>query len=488
MAGGIPLNLESAIAAMRSAMQGGDWQAAMTTAQLVLDQGGSDWRIRLNLGVCACRAHQGPGETWLEHVELALKQSNQHDVAKLGAAEVNLTLGNWERVLDLLSSVQRPQTWVAFQLSAAALGRLGRTSEGLALLAGWPENKRTWQWRMAVADLNVQAGDWTAAEQEYRAVLAERPQQAEAHINHALTLLSQRRCTEAWPHYEWRRTNPRLNDKGIPEPLPSLGSLKNKHVVLQGEQGIGDQIMASRYIQPLAGMCRSVSVEPAARLSKLLRRNLPEHIAVGPATDRPKDAVVIGTASLPLLFWKTHGVAIPKGGYTLRADPQSVATWRSRLNALPPGQKIGIAWLGGSTSAEHRERALKTVDLMRLRAWPGVQWVDLQFLPRDGRRLAEQSRQAGLHRMGDPGLDLDDTLALIECLDGVITTRQTVAHLTGALGKSGQVLVPARPEWRYWGEDNRWAWYPSMKLLHQQLRGDWGPALDEAARHWLDRP
>lgn len=468
-------------------MQRGNWEAALETAQLFLDQGGSDWRISLNLGVCASRARQGAEETWLEHVELALQQSNHHDVARLGAAEVHLALGNWERVLDLLSDMRQSQVWMAFQLRAEALGRLGRTSEGLALLARWPQETRTWQWRMAAADVNVQAGDWTAAEQEYRAVLAERPQQAEAHINYALTLLSQRRCSEAWPHYEWRRTNPRLNDKGIPTPLPGLESLKNQHVVLEGEQGIGDQIMACRYIRALADICRSVSVVPAPRLAKILKRSLPEEITIAPEGERPQDAVAIGTASLPLLFWQTLGVAMPEEGNYLKSDPQKLATWRSRLNGLPPGKKIGIAWLGGSTSAEHRERELKESDLMQLSSWPGVQWVDLQFLPIDFGGITGRSRQAGLHRMGDPGLDVDDTLALIECLDGVLTTRQTVAHLTGALGKSGHVLVPARPEWRYWGEDNRWAWYPSMELLHQQMRGDWGPALAEAAGYWLNQ-
>ena len=82
------------------------------------------------------------------------------------------------------------------------------------------------------------------------------------------------------------------------------------------------------------------------------------------------------------------------------------------------------------------------------------------------------------------GNSADDTLALMQCLDGVITTRQTVAHLAGAVGCRGQVLVPKRPEWRYWGDHNRWAWYPSLQLLQQHQRGDWQPALSELARRW----
>ena len=113
-----------------------------------------------------------------------------------------------------------------------------------------------------------------------------------------------------------------------------------------------------------------------------------------------------------------------------------------------------------------------------------MQWFDLQFLPPDSDDLAVLSTRAGFHRLGEPGADLDDTLALIQCLDGVVTTRQTVAHLAGAVGCRGHVLVPKRPEWRYCGDRNRWTWYPSLELLVQHQQGNWQPALSELARRW----
>lgn len=41
-----------------------------------------------------------------------------------------------------------------------------------------------------------------------------------------------------------------------------------------------------------------------------------------------------------------------------------------------------------------------------------------------------------------------------------------------------------RPEWRFWADDNHWAWSPSLQLIQQQHRGDWRRRLEQAAGLW----
>ena len=470
---------------MRAAMERGDWQAAITAGQAWRLQGGRDWRLTLNLALCGSRARQSPEQHWLALAEEALQISHHHPHARLGTAEIAAAMGQWEGALDLLTGLPPPLPWTAVQLRSELLARLDRGDDALALLLQAPPNRRDWRWCMALAAVHVQSSNWTAAEQLYRAVLQQRPQQREAHLNLALALLSQRRCAEAWPHYEWRPSNPRLQRDGSPRPLPSLEQLKQHDVIVQGEMGVGDQIMVSRYLRPLAGACRSLEVQPAPRLASLLRRVLPPFVGVTNQGEPHGDAVVIGSASLPLLLWPSLGMAAPGSQGYLQADPERVGRWRVTLAALPPGLHLGLGWLGGVSGAERRERSLSPQELKQLGAWPGVQWLDLQYLPDGDSHWSLLSRQAGLHRLGQPGHDLEETLALIAALDGVVTTRQTVAHLAGALGRPGQVLVPARPEWRYWGDDNRWAWYPSLELLLQRQRGSWQEALERVAQRWL---
>lgn len=485
--------------AMRQAMATANWGAAAELANRWLAQGERDWQIALNLAICLSHLNPNATAVWLDLASDALTESGGDPTARLGLADLAIEAGQWERGLALLEAGNgvfgAAQLWPRLQLQARALARLDRSAEACLALDRLAPAQRDWRWALALADVKVQACDWAAAETLLRQVLERHPRLAIAHQNLAIVLLSQRRCQEAWPHYEWRRSNPRLDPQGCPRPLPPLEQLQGRDLLLVGEQGIGDQIMVSRYLPALAELAGSLKIEPAERLVPLLRRLLPAGVVVNPPSGSPVavhqgNPVVIGMASLPLLFWGRWGVAATaaaNGGY-LQADAARMERWRRQLAALGPGWKLGLSWLGGTHGAEQRQRSLTPADRQRLLAQPGVHWIDLQYLGSSDDPAASQPQHPQLHRFGAVGHDLEDTLALIACLDGVVSTRQTAAHLAGSLGLTGEVLVPARPEWRYWGDQDRWAWYPSLQLLHQQQRGSWDSELDAVERRWAQPP
>lgn len=493
---------------MRQAMAQDDWAAAEALATPWLAAGGRDWQVRLNLAVCRSRLRQGQDGANLALGHEALAESQQHPTALLGLAELCIDAGQWEQGLELLDAlpaelVAQP-SWPAVQLQARALARLGRSGAARQALATIPPAARHWPWALSLADVWIQDCHWEPAERLLRQVLQRHPRLAPAHQNLALVLLSQRRCLEAWPHYEWRRSNPRLDPQGCPRPLPALEQLQGQRLLVLGEQGVGDQLMACRYLRPLAAVAGQLEVQPAPRLVPLLRRQLPPTIGVAPPQDAPEGSdelmLVLGMASLPLLFWSSLGPASDGEAGYLQADPQRLAAWRQRLQRLGPGRCLGLGWLGGLQGSDRRERSLTPADRQGLTQLPGIHWIDLQYLGPDPQPAASEGSprashnpapaaellapMAGIHRFGAVGHDLEDTLALMACLDGVVTTRQTVAHLAGALGLGGQVLVPARPEWRYLGDQGRWAWYPSLELLAQRQRGSWSAELETVRQRW----
>jgi ADP-heptose:LPS heptosyltransferase len=75
---------------------------------------------------------------------------------------------------------------------------------------------------------------------------------------------------------------------------------------------------------------------------------------------------------------------------------------------------------------------------------------------------------------------LDETAALIERLDVVVTVDTAVAHLAGALGKETILLLHEFPDCRWELEAPTSYWYPNMRLIRQHERGDWGPVVDAA--------
>ena len=472
---------------MRQWMAGGQWSSAEQLASTWLATGGSDWQIRLNLAVCRARLHLGTEQSRLALAEAAFEQSQAHPAAGLALAELSIDAGLWEQGTGLLEgmkpaslSPQQRGSWAV--LLARALARLGQNQEARQVLETIPVGERAWPWTLALADAWIQDCCWQEAEVLLQQVLQADPNLAPVQLNLALLLLSQQRCQEAWPHYEWRRSNPRLNPHGQPIPLPVLADLKDRTVLVLGEQGIGDQIMYSRYLASLAAVAKQVVVQPDARLLPLLRRQLPPSIQVleddlarqdNLASQSRPAFEVLGMASLPMLFWSTLGSHTRQAGGYFQADDAKLVIWRDKLSRLGPGRCIGLGWLGGTNGSDTRERSLKAADQQRLLQIPGVNWIDLQFLGSNHNILMSQFQNKQLHRFEDVGHDIEDSLALIACLDTVVSTRQTVAHLAGCLGKTGHVLVPNRPEWRYWGEDGHWDWYPSMRLMQQQKRGCW---------------
>ena len=472
---------------MRQWMAGGHWASAEQLASTWLGTGGSDWQIRLNLAVCRSRLHLGTDQSRLALAEAAWVESQAHPAAGLALAELSIDAGLWERGVSLLEGMKSPSLSPQHRgsravLLARALARLGQNQRARQLLETIPAGERSWPWSLALADAWIQDCCWQEAEVLLQHVLHADPNLAPVQLNLALLLLSQQRCKEAWPHYEWRRSNPRLNSQGQPVSLPVLADLKDRTVLVLGEQGIGDQIMYSRYLIPLAAVAKHVVVQPDVRLVPLLRRQLPPSIQVieddsarqenFPVQPSPS-LEVLGMASLPMLFWSSLGSHTRQAGGYFQADDAKLAIWHDKLSRLGPGHCIGLGWLGGTTGSDTRERSLKAADQQKLLQIPGVNWIDLQFLGSNHDPLKCQSQNKQLHRFEDVGHDIEDSLALIACLDAVVTTRQTVAHLAGCLGKTGHVLVPNRPEWRYWGEDAHWYWYPSMRLMQQQKRGCW---------------
>jgi ADP-heptose:LPS heptosyltransferase len=61
--------------------------------------------------------------------------------------------------------------------------------------------------------------------------------------------------------------------------------------------------------------------------------------------------------------------------------------------------------------------------------------------------------------------DYDDTAALVDELDLVISVQTAVVHLCAGLGKECWVLVPNKPHWRYATE--RYMWGDSISLYRQ---------------------
>ena len=86
----------------------------------------------------------------------------------------------------------------------------------------------------------------------------------------------------------------------------------------------------------------------------------------------------------------------------------------------------------------------------------------------------------------DPTNDIDGLVSQINMCDMVVTTSNVTAHLAGAVGKKGIILLPySRGKLWYWHDgQGQSLWYPSLNLISQNKIDDWSDSIDGATR-WV---
>lgn len=314
------------------------------------------------------------------------------------------------------------------------------------------------------------------------------PQMAEARLNRALALLMMGEFAAGWRDYEVRRElNARLRI-----PLPGAewdgAPLRGRRLLVQAEQGLGDEIMFASCLPDVMSRAESVTVECNRKLAKLYARSFPRATIIGEDQSSsdlswvrglppPDYRVPIG--SLPRYFRNSAADFPPHSGY-LQAEPKRVAYWRARLDALGAGLKVGLSWRGGSIKQLHR--SIDLTALLPLLTRTDIHYVSLQYTDcTEELRALHRHYGIKVHHWQEAIDDYDETAALVAALDQIVSVQTAVAHLAGALGRPIWVMVPAVPEWRYQRCGEHLPWYPSLRMFRQQTLGAWEPVIERIA-------
>jgi Tfp pilus assembly protein PilF len=340
--------------------------------------------------------------------------------------------------------------------------------------------------------LRQHLGEFDQALEDYEHALGLHPELHEARLNRGLIRLLSGDFARGWEDYEARKAGAgaRLAQR-YPFPQWDGSDLSGRTILIYGEQGLGDEIMFASCLPDIVARAGRVVLHCAPRLAPLMQRSFPEVCVHAGEQSNPDIAwldgvptphVVTGIGSLPR-YLRRHPWEFPRHAGYLRADPEGVARWRSRLAPLGGRVTIGVSWRGGTPSTRGPARSLALSALLPLLRSPGVRCVSLQY----GDVAADLAGLRSEHGIELPHFpeaieNYDETAALLCALDGVVSICTAAIHLGGALGRPVRVLVPSVPEWRYLRSGSNLPWYPSIELLRQPAPGDWGPVIAEAVR------
>ena len=425
---------------------------------------------------------RGQLEAALENYDRALAL-NPHLAACLCSRGV--VLQDLDRLEESLASFDQaiasdPAQSIFHFNRATSLDKLGRHSEAIAsydqAIAIQPDYHEAWLGRGNALEQLMRQPEALAC---FDRSLAIRPDYATGHWNKSLICLVMGRYAEGWPLYEWGWKNQARDiPRNFTEPL-WLGaeSLAGKTILLYQEQGLGDAIQFCRYARMVADQGAKVVLELTQPLMELLKGVDGVSAVTLQGQPLPPFDYQCPMLSLPLAF-NTELHSIPKRTSYLACNPGKRQTWSARLGSKTK-PRIGLAWSGYTRHKNDRKRSIPLADLY---PWlpPGYDYVSLQKELRDSDQAALQA--SGIRHFGELIQDFTDTAALVDLMDLVICVDTSVAHLSGALGKSTWVLLPYIPDWRWLLGREDSAWYASVRLFRQGADRQWAGVLQRVAQ------
>lgn len=313
--------------------------------------------------------------------------------------------------------------------------------------------------------------------------------------NLATLLLAMGKIEDGWRGYDIRldrmvsSTNPWVPEIPI---WDGETDISDKSILVCMEQGIGDESMFASILPDLVKVAGKVLSTTERRLFPVLSRSFPEIefvermlVPTREYVDELKEKVdcQVASGTLARLFRKTVNVFPRHDGY-LKADPNRVAQFKERYDALFPGKKrVGFSWFSGS------------MDFGKVRSVPLGQWegilshetcafINLQYGDA-AKEIQEFEKTFKAPVFTDTEVDsmkdMESFYAQVKSLDLVITIDNSTAHVAGALDVPVWTILPINHDWRWFGDVDWSPWYPSMRLYRQKEYKDWTNVLSRVS-------
>ncbi len=340
----------------------------------------------------------------------------------------------------------------------------------------WPECSRV---ACALGFLYHDRNEPVEAIRQFRAVIEREPYHVHAHAGLGMSLLSNGDWKEGWPEFRWRW---HLSDcAGIIGSVPKWDGQNalDKTLLLIGE-GFGDIIQSSRHLPQIKKSCKRVVIICKEEIKGLISRHF--DVSVVSSWRELPDVDVYST------FIDTIGILYPDkppwtastscfgsdtgSGPYIGSDKKLADTWRKCLLGRSKGYRVGLAWQGSPDHFNDFRRSIDFEFLVPLiKSTPSIGWLGIQ--------KEVGSRQLPIVNVGPELGSFEDTAAVIENMDLVISIDSSVAHLAGAMGKPVWTLLPYAAEWRWPRRGVDAYWYSSMRLFRQSRPGHWPNVIDQ---------
>lgn len=286
------------------------------------------------------------------------------------------------------------------------------------------------------------------------------------HIGLAHAFLRAGNYSEGLKELDWIWCSTFPNQFGM---FANNSSLSGLRILLSADAALGDTIQLCRFGKTMMARGAHITLEAQPELLKLLQNSEVAHEVVNSGN-------ASGNFHLRIPLHNLMG--------TLNCNSYTIPTYKSYLNQgetvieniceplFSQKNRVGVCWSGHPQRPYDTRRSVPYDAFKNIFSIPDTDFFSLQLdnIPDSfpGINLANEIK------------DCNDTAALIGKMDLVITIDSMVAHLSGALGVPVILLNRLGGCWRWIDKSEYSIWYPSMKIITQEIYDDWHFVIEKA--------
>ena len=324
-------------------------------------------------------------------------------------------------------------------------------------------------------------GNHEKAIEDFNAAIELDPENYRAHLNLAYLELASHNYRSGWQLHESRWKVQDLESPPLATKKPKLESfeVKNKKILIWGEQGIGDHLLYSTMLPEALKTDNEFIVMLDSRLLDLYKASFKDFknvVFLDSVGDEGLYDFHLPFASLGQFFRNLKQDFLNQKIPLLEADKEYSKTLRNRINSANK-HICGISWMSKNPKIGE-SKSMRLEDFKSIFSLPGIDFVDLQYgdTKKEKKDLKDNFGFELIEMTDiDNFNDLGRLAALINACDFVVTTSNVTAHIAGALNKKTYLIIPeTKVRVWYWGtNENSSLWYPSIKILRSDNLKDW---------------
>ena len=261
-------------------------------------------------------------------------------------------------------------------------------------------------------------------------------------------------------------------------------SLADKHLLILGEQAIGDTIMFMRLTSLLTSRYPSskISIAVQPRLLELYKRSFPDLSVLDttvPLLHNSDYDYQLPCGSLPAILLNDYQTPAYTNEYKLVSSQELSDSLSAKYQELAQGKVIvGISWRGGAVAKRIPLKSTSLEFLLPVLKDPRYFFVSLQY-GEVAKEISDFNHKYSANIYFDPDIDslkdIDSWFSQVESVDAVLTVANTTLHGAGSLRKPTCALISDNSDWRWLNHDVslNCIWYDKISIVHQKGSSKW---------------